>query len=56
MKTGWMLQEEKQLNFKKIAVNKDNVKKKVVEILLPSVNLEKDEFMEKYRKIFYMNI
>ena len=34
------------MNFKKIAVNKDNVKKKVVEVLLPSVNLEKDEFME----------
>ena len=30
----------------KIAVNKDNVKKKVVEVLLPSVNLEKDEFRE----------
>ena len=39
-------QEENKMNFKKIAVNKDKVKKKVVEVLLPSVNIEKDEFME----------
>ena len=48
-------QEENNMNLKKISVNKDNMKKKVTQVLLPPMEMESGSEVHKGKKNFSLD-